>query len=187
MRACAGALFAGVGAFHEGSEVLLAGELVFQDHLVLAVSQELEGVAGLAPLALRLEDQGVPLPLSSRRGGRDRAHRVQPPPDVALLLVVPAEDAVSAVDDVAVLFLDVIPDDEEAVQVDFVVHLADRGSTGSPWRWEELLLAFPRSRQRVQLLVVLVGFRHLVHGMLRGNRWAPFAPLPRERQGSPSL
>src|SRR5712664_541226 len=34
MRACAGALVAGVGAFHEGSEVLLAGELVFQDHLV---------------------------------------------------------------------------------------------------------------------------------------------------------
>src|SRR4051812_21102006 len=78
--------------------------------------QKLVAVPAPPPRAgVALERQGVPLPLAARWGGRGLPHRVDPVPDVALLAVVPAEDAVAAVAGAPIFFLDVVLDDEEAV------------------------------------------------------------------------
>src|SRR5438552_3997286 len=83
------------------------------------------------------------------------SHRVEPPPDVGLLLVIPAEHAVSAIGDVAVLLFDVVAHDEEAFESHPVLHLAHGRAARSPGRRRQRLRSLPFPRQRMELPMVL--------------------------------
>src|SRR5262249_60277606 len=100
-----------------------------------------------------------------------------PPQSVGLLLAFPRDPARAAVGHLAVLLLDVVTGDEEAVQVALVAHPSYGGSGRAPGRGGEVLLALPGARQHVELLVMLVWFRHLVHGVLPSHGSGSMPPL----------
>src|SRR5438309_3263011 len=116
-------------------------------------------VAGLLPGCFGQEGQRVAVPLSPRRLRRS-AHRVEPVPEIDLLVRVVSHHAVSAKDDLAVLLFFVILHEEEPVDAQSRLRPTSGGTARTPRRRVELLDAGPGAFQSGELAVVLRRLRH---------------------------
>src|SRR5205823_5199157 len=150
-----------VVSLHELLPALAAVARVLDREVVAILALE---PVRVAPLALRrgaAKHQGVSVPGPARGSRRRMAHAVEPVPDGVVRLRVPAEDAVPLEDGLAILLLDVIGDDEEAVEIDLAVQATRRGAARSPRRRAQLLLSHPVPGETVQSQMMFRGLWHL--------------------------
>src|SRR5205807_6042853 len=147
-----------VARFHEGHPVGSAARS-FDLERVLSRTLEAVRVAGLLPGCFGKEGQRGAFPLPPRWLGRS-AHRVEPVPEIALLVRVVSHHAVPAEHDLAVLLFFVVLHEEEAVDAQSRLRPTSGGTARTPRRRVELLDAGPGAFQSGELAVVLRRLRH---------------------------